>query len=401
MEDFNLPSLERIALLERLQETIGDVPPYFWAACQVCDLKALEKLVEVACISPAIVHALAGQTYTMIYYWTQSTKGLSPNATPKITPKKLLGSGSSPTGSPPAKRQKTTDSPGSIEASLPLLRRSQVAADLARERDGGCCVLTSTSVTDVAHIYPFCRLKDSEENIFGARHTFWIHLKNFWPKEKVTAWEAELFPKGLSESGDERVDNLITLSKVAHGQWNRGAFALKPISVCNNNTTLKVQFFWQKKQNDTRAAMSLLTTPLSTEDLDCNEGAFDYGDTILHYHETRIKSGQIFELKTDDPIKKPLPSFKLLELQWFLMRVIGMAGAAFPYKVGWGDDEDDEEEVPYLRLDEVGDISFTSDLDLPSSPEFLRKANRLPREGSKHHMEEAEGDRQSRSNYTI
>ena len=93
---------------------------------------------------------------------------------------------------------------------------------------------------------------------------FWEHLKNFWSEEKVAAWEVELFPRGLSETGDERVDNLITLSKNAHVQWNRGAFALKPISISDENTTLKVQFFWQKKQNDIQATTSLLITPLST-----------------------------------------------------------------------------------------------------------------------------------------
>jgi HNH endonuclease len=247
----------------------------------------------------------------------------------------------------------------------------------------------------VAHIYPFCRLKDSEEDIFGARHTFWNHLKNFWPEEKVAAWEAELFPAGLSESGGEIVHNLITLSKGTHIYWNRGAFALKPISICDNNTTLKVQFFWQKKQNNTQAAMSLLTIPLSTEDLDYNEGAFDNGDTKLYYEDKRIKSGQIFELKTDDSIKKPLPSFKLLELQWFLTRVVGMAGAAFPYEAGWGHGSDDNDEVPCLDLDDRGDISLLSDLNLPSSPEFLRKVNQLPVESSKHHMEEAEGESDS------
>ncbi len=82
------------------------------------------------------------------------------------------------------------------------------------------------------------------------------------------------------------------------------------------NTTLKVQFFWQKKQPDIQATISLSTTPPSTEDLDQNEGAFDYGQTKLVDKETKlIKSGDIFDLKTDDPIKKPLPSFKLLELQ--------------------------------------------------------------------------------------
>ncbi len=44
MEDFNIPSPERVALLEHLQELIGSVTPHFWAACQICDLGALEKL---------------------------------------------------------------------------------------------------------------------------------------------------------------------------------------------------------------------------------------------------------------------------------------------------------------------------------------------------------------------
>ena len=68
MEDFNIPSAERVALLERLQEAIGGAPPYFWAACQVCDVTALKTLVEVARINPAIVRVLAGQTRTMAQY---------------------------------------------------------------------------------------------------------------------------------------------------------------------------------------------------------------------------------------------------------------------------------------------------------------------------------------------
>jgi hypothetical protein len=172
-------------------------------------------------------------------------------------------------------------------------------------------------------------------------------LKIFWPEEKVAAWEAELFPGGIDEIGIERVCNIITLSRDAHTFWNRGAFALKPISVDNDNTTLKVQFFWQKKQKDTQATMSLLTTPFSTEDLDQNEGAFDYGITrltdIRGPQPCYIKSGDFFELQTDDAMARPLPSFKLLEMQWFLTRVVGMAGAAIPYEAGWGDEDSDEE----------------------------------------------------------
>jgi hypothetical protein len=234
-------------------------------------------------------------------------------------------------------------------ASSPILFRSQAAKTSAGQRDDFCCVLTGNGICEVAHIYPFHALKNKEEDIFGPRHIFWDHLKNFWPEEKVATWEAELFPKGIDEIGIERVYNLITLSRTAHSAWNRGAFALKPISVDDNNTTLKVQFFWQKKQNDTQATMSLLTTPLSTENLDRNIGAFDSGNAGLFNWRTdkRIKSGDFFELKTDDVEARPLPSFALLEMQWFLQRVVGMAGAAVPYSEDWGDEDSDDAAVPY------------------------------------------------------
>jgi hypothetical protein len=179
-------------------------------------------------------------------------------------------------------------------------------------------------------------------------------LKSFWPEEKVAAWAEDVFPQGISEIGIERVYNLISLTPTAHNDWDQGAFALKPISMSDDNTTLKVQFFWQKKQKDTQATMSLLTTPFSTKDLDHNEGAF-VGNARLTdscgLQPRYIKSGDIFELKTDDAIARPLPSFKLLEMQWFLARVVGMAGAAVPYDEDWGDSDSDSDSddaaVPY------------------------------------------------------
>jgi len=39
-----------------------------------------------------------------------------------------------------------------------------------------------------------------------------------------------------------------------------------------------------------------------------------------------IRSGDMFTLTTDDPDKKPLPSFKLLELQWILQKITAMSG---------------------------------------------------------------------------
>jgi hypothetical protein len=68
MEDFNIPSEERVALLTHLQKAMGDVPLYFWAACQTCDLKALEKFVQFTRDYPTQALIVAGQTHTMARY---------------------------------------------------------------------------------------------------------------------------------------------------------------------------------------------------------------------------------------------------------------------------------------------------------------------------------------------
>ena len=48
-------------------------------------------------------------------------------------------------------------------------------------------------------------------------------------------------------------------------------------------------------------------------------------------------------LETDDPVTRPLPDFRLLEMQWFLHRVAAMSGAAEPQDNfrGGGDDSDE------------------------------------------------------------
>jgi hypothetical protein len=51
-----------------------------------------------------------------------------------------------------------------------------------------------------------------------------------------------------------------------------------------------------------------------------------------------VKSGQKFTLKTSDPIRLPLPSKELLELQWHLNRIVSMSAAAEVR-----DEEDDED----------------------------------------------------------
>jgi len=128
--------------------------------------------------------------------------------------------------------------------------------------------------------------------------------------------------------------------------------------------------------------------PLSTEGLDHSDNK-----TSIFRQDSgqRIKSGDYFKIQTDDPDKKPLPSFELLELQWFLRRIQGMAGAAdidWPCfsESGWESDEN----IPGLDLDAIEGSSLLS-ISIPPSPEDLRKATHNP-DNSKHQTIEEERD---------
>jgi hypothetical protein len=67
MEDFIQPSPERSDLLERLEEKIGSVTPHFWAACQICDLGALEKISQY---EVPIIQPMVNQTRAKLAKWT-------------------------------------------------------------------------------------------------------------------------------------------------------------------------------------------------------------------------------------------------------------------------------------------------------------------------------------------
>ena len=274
-----------------------------------------------------------------------------------------------------------------------------------------CLVLTGTRAIQVAHIYPFCLLT-KEEDTFGKRHVFWRMLRNFWPEEKITTWEAAILPDGPGECGLETARNMITLSADAHILWNEGAFALKPISVSEDNTTLTIQFFWQAKHPLVMPTINLTTIPLSTRNLESND------ETRLidcrQSEDRRIKSGDLFELTTDDSEARPLPSMALLEMQWFLQRVIGMAGAADelkdseyhfsdnglynrgPYNDGdnisnLGEFDEDEGDISNLGLDEGRDESFLSNITNLSDPVIPDNSGVIPSiEAPKHYAEEME-----------
>jgi hypothetical protein len=168
---------------------------------------------------------------------------------------------------------------------------------------------------------------------------FWSSLSLFWDEDRINKWKNTIFPDGV---GVESCFNLISLSPETHDMWNKGLFALKPLKLSRDRKTLIVQFFWQVPGNyEIDSEVDLLTETPSSKGLELVGDGYHLTRVENDRSISRICSGETFTFTTKDPKNLPLPSLELLEMQWFLQRLVGMSGAA-----GWPSlDEIDDDTV--------------------------------------------------------
>jgi hypothetical protein len=161
---------------------------------------------------------------------------------------------------------------------------------------------------------------------------FWELLCLFWDIDRVMKWQRTIFSDPENPSvGVKGCFNLISLSPSAHDMWNRGEFALKPLKLSRDQKKLTVQFFWQVPGNyESKSRIDLLTEHTSSKDLSLLPNGSVLPRVNNDGSTPRIHSGDTFTFTTKDPKNLPLPSLELLEMQWALQRLVGMAGA-----VGW------------------------------------------------------------------
>ena len=201
----------------------------------------------------------------------------------------------------------------------------------------------------VAHIFPYSMLNEPS-NPSPAKRTpdFWGLLENFWDADRIARWKREIFPDPHDpKTGVDGCFKLICLRADIHSLWNKGFFALKPLELSNDRKKLTVQFFWQPQYNHRLAdCIDLLKEPASSKGLNevkrleiLPNGTRTEKPYYLSTHQGQIQSEDIFCLTTDDPEIRPLPSWHLLEMQWFLQRLTAMSGAGVQ-NLDLGDDDD-------------------------------------------------------------
>jgi hypothetical protein len=183
---------------------------------------------------------------------------------------------------------------------------------------------------DVTHIYPFS-LRGQTLEAGPPEVNIWTALPFFWSKNRVKAWQKAIFPQGPFV---EVCYNLMCLSPSAHHYQRKGYFALKPVSMSEDQKCLTVKFFWLLKGSHP-SYVNLCDAP-SVEGRD--QGPC-YARLWNHETSDPIQSGDEIRLETEDPENLPLPSWELLEMQWFLNRVVAISGAA--------DIEDDYDDDDY------------------------------------------------------
>lgn len=154
-------------------------------------------------------------------------------------------------------------------------------------------------------------------------------------------WKTEVFgTEHNQQTPRDGCFNMISLEKFAYALWGAGRFALRPMET--SDSTLKVQFYWQRRSSNGVTELDLLTLPGLSHGL---YGGKDYSLPMLTgtFRENgepeyrAITSGNVFTITTPDPRNLPLPSWSLLELQWNLQRIAGMSGAG---ELGDYDDHD-------------------------------------------------------------
>lgn len=182
-------------------------------------------------------------------------------------------------------------------------------------------------------------------------------LKIFWSKAQVKAWKKA----AMGGKGTERPTNMLTLSPTVHRLWGGCFFALKPVRVISKRKMV-VEFHWLQPRP--KAKKQLMVNARIRPD--CLAEVDSPGQDIRLLHspsKTIIISGTRIAIRTDDPRKRPLPSFALLQMQWNLQRVAALSATAEWREEDYGDSDDndatDRESVcPFWDVDYEYDSCF-------------------------------------------
>jgi hypothetical protein len=344
-ENFNIPAPQRRILIRQLKDALQgqEVPAPFWAIVQLCDLDKLENIVQMAHLSLQIMDILADLSCGLPFKWTV-----------KPSPAQRDAAFPMPNDPPPAWSQPK--------------HASRTAVWAARERDGHKCVITGTRKMFLAvPIFPSglttSRLQDDPLS-----PTIWRFADMFWGQSTTQRWRRAVFNNPIQPNSPVNdCSNVICLRRDIRSAWTSGLFALRPAWISDDMTEIEIEFFWQPKpDHGLHDAVDLEKLPKSSKWVRKVDNLVLTVGVRGEQSYREIESGHRFRMTTDDPIKRPLPNFDLLDMQWQFSRLIALSAAITLY-----DDDDDDNTSVATQSSQTTQSNQTTQLNQPPNSEDL------------------------------
>ncbi|TPX14515.1 uncharacterized protein E0L32_005479 [Thyridium curvatum] len=186
-------------------------------------------------------------------------------------------------------------------------------SERVKNRDGYRCIFTGTSDPEAAPIFPFSA--SSKRMFVNINDT----LLRFWGPEKSTAWRRAYEDTELTQSAK----NGISMNRQLYFWFDQARFALKPLRETPEG--IIVQWHWLK---ETFFKPRALIEPEETVQQTVRYSGVEdgsWGNSLAHRPSgVAIQTGQTFLL----PAHEQMPSWDLLQMQWNLLRVAALCGAA-------------------------------------------------------------------------
>ncbi|KAJ5101874.1 sugar transporter family protein [Penicillium alfredii] len=215
-----------------------------------------------------------------------------------------------------------------LEALESLVHKAE-AGDSCLNRDDNKCIITKASMSlEVVHLYKITEWADDQR-------LFWATIKLFWGESRAKIWQDATITTTTTTTttninttnnplqSSETPSNLVCLMSSVLSLWRSACFALKPLRVTPDQRVLQAQFCWLRPASY-RNLVSTTEMPRLQPDFESGTQQAGLWECV---GDRRIRTGDVIDIRTDDPQKRPLPSLDLLQMQWTLARILALSGA--------------------------------------------------------------------------
>lgn len=202
------------------------------------------------------------------------------------------------------------------------------------------CVLSGLPYPEAAHIVPV-RITRDRDNLIEP----WNALSGLWPLPRLE----ELRTAGLETA------NILPLNPGTHRLWDEYQFALRPIANpdddydhqstgANPPKSIYIQMVWLDDEHPNAVATA---APAQRDHLRLG-GLVDFRRPDSQGHFVGVEHGDVYKITTTDPTRWPLPSFRLLQLQYGAHKLLGGMRAAGALREIFGGEPPDPDDFGVL-----------------------------------------------------